>query len=488
MNLDLGILVIDTDNILAFFLQPVPVVVIELFYIFGWAFLAYVCIYLMVFYLAEYKENQYKKDWKWVVYAIDIPQLNVQTPLAVEQMFSHLAGAFDSPNIAGKFRQGYKQRWFSFEIISIEGYIQFLIRTEESLRDLVEAAMYAQYPEVDITEVEDYVDFVPSQYPNDTHDMWGADFGLAEDDAYPIRTYRDFEHSIAKDTVLKDPMGTFLESFTRIGPGEQMWFQILVQPVSNSWKEGAIRAIKKLIGEKGAGPKSNPVVDGASQLIKGLWDDINWQFTGTEYEPGGGASGGDDGPKNNLSFLTPGQKKILEAMEDKISKIGFKTKLRGIYVARKEVFQPGRGVHALIGAINQFNVPSANSIVPKSGVSASYFFAKSREEQKKTQMMKAYKKRKLATGANPFVLNIEELATIWHFPMSHVKTPLVQKAADKAVEPPSSLPVESLGSSVMLPGMESEIPGSSNKTPAHDAPRAFETDAGSDYEAGQEFG
>ena len=62
----------------------------------------------------------------------------------------------------------------------------------------------------------------------------------------------------------------------------------------------------------------------------------------------------------------------------------------------------------------------------------------------KKLLMKAYKKRKLKIGSNPFILNIEELATIWHFPMSHVATPLLQKAKLKTAEPPSGLPVENL--------------------------------------------
>jgi hypothetical protein len=39
-------------------------------------------------------------------------------------------------------------------------------------------------------------------------------------------------------------------------------------------------------------------------------------------------------------------------------------------------------------------------------------------------------------------MNIEELATIWHFPLPFVKTPLLQKAGAKRAEPPTGLPVE----------------------------------------------
>ncbi len=400
----------------------------ELFILGGFLLFVWVCFFFALSYYQEYRENKFTADWRWVVLAVDIPPLNVQTPKAIEQMFAHLAGAFDKPGIKDKFRGGYKQRWFSFEIISIEGYIQFVIRTEAAFQKLVEAALYAQYPDAEITEVEDYVQGLPDTFPDKTYDMWAADFGLAENDAFPIRSYHDFEHSISKDTVLKDPMGAFLESFSHIGPGEQMWFQIMIEPIDNGWKDKAIKKIKELIGEKEKA-KTSPLqklLDVPIQTVGLLSDQIYGAV-----ERGGAKE--EKGDKNELRYLTPGQSKLVEAMEQKISMIGFKTKIRGVYIARKEVFKPERGVPALIGAMNQFNIPTSNSIVPKSGASSN---------EKKTLFMMAYKKRKLKIGANPFVLNVEELATIWHFPMSHVKTPMVQKVETKQSEPPIGLPIE----------------------------------------------
>lgn len=477
MEVDFGFYTIDFGVLIDYFVSQPPLEIIgELFLLYGWVVFAWLLIYLGLFFLVdEYKGPKATKDWKWVLLAVDVPALNVQTPKAVEQMFSHLAGALDSPDIAAKYRHGFKQRWFSFEIISIEGYIQFLIWTEVEFRDLVEAAIYAQYPEADVVEVEDYVKAVPDNYPNDTHDVWAADFTLAEKSAYPIRTYREFEHSISKDTVLKDPMGTFLESFSRIGPGEQMWFQIIVQPVSNSWKEDAIKVVKEMIGEKPSAPKGSKVVDAIGDAPLKLLEGIGDQVFGREASVATSDSAS-EGPPNQLSYLTPGQSKLVEAIEEKISKIGFKTKMRGVYLATKETFRPTRGVNALIGAINQFNIPSANSIVPGYGVSASYFFKEKNIAKKKRLIMKAYKKRKMNVGANSFILNIEELATVWHFPMSHVKTPLVQKVADKAVEPPPGLPIESIGEEVVPTSLPTDLPLEGR------------TDTGVGFKPGQKFG
>lgn len=433
----------DYLNILInFFTQPTWSIVAELFAIFGWIVFVWLLAFAIVnFYADHIQDTKNTSNWKYVVLAIDIPPENVQTPLAVEQMFGHLAGAYSEPDFIDKFREGYKQRGFSLEIVSIEGYIQFIIRTEEKFRDLVEASVYAQYPDAEITEVEDYVTSVPQTYPNDDYDIWVGDFTLSENFAFPLRSYREFEHNISKDTVLKDPMGTFLESFTRIGVGEQMWFQILVEPISNSWKEKAIEKIKSMIGEK-VEHKKHPLAFVTDNLLtkeigKSL-DELRAQIAGLERGSGGEKESGKE-EKNQIKYLTPGQQKILEAMENKISKIGLKTKIRAVYVARKEVFKRERGVNAMMGAINQFNSPTSNSIVVKSSTDVR---GESAAASQKNDLLKAYVKRKMNVGSKAVVFNIEELATLWHFPMSHVKTPLVQKAETKAAEPPADLPME----------------------------------------------
>lgn len=462
--MDIGFITINTSLISNFFSQSPLALLGQLFAIIGWILLVWLLVYAGFMFYADYMEDKNTANWKFVLLAIDIPQENVQTPMAVEQLFSHIAGAFDAPDLRGKFREGYKQRWFSFEIISIEGYIQFLVWTEETFRELLEGSIYAQYPEAEIVEVEDYVPQVPDKYPNDNYDIWMADFALAEHEAYPLRSYREFEHNISKDTVLKDPMGTFLESFSRIGHGEQMWFQILVQPISNKWKEGAIAKIKELIGEKGPAKKGplSFLTDNAVTKEMGLdWNEIGAQLLGGVRAEGDSSAPEKTGDVNNLRAMTPGQIKLVEDMEKKISKIGLKTKMRAAYIARKEVFNPTRGVNALIGAINQFNIPTANSIVPKSTTGIRN---KVKANLKKTEMFKAYRKRKLNYGANPFVLNIEELATIWHFPMSHVKTPMVQKAATKAAEPPIGLPVEYIDHTPTKPVEQSKSRGRQVRT------------------------
>lgn len=464
-------------SLLQFFTRSIYVVVFDLFVIFGWTFVAYWCISLLVGYWLDIKGGEATEDWEWKVFAIDIPRENIQTPKAVEQMFAHLAGALEESNIAMRYWRGHAQRGFSFEIVSIEGYIQFLIRTEAELQDMVESAVHAQYPDVEIVEVEDYVENLPDSFPDEKYDMWATDFSPTEKDVYPIRTYEEFEHNAAEDEPFKDPMSAFLESFSKVKEGEQLWFQIVAEPTPDSWKKRGINEVKELIGEEkesSGGSALGVIPDLLFSLIEGLSDHLLGR-TGED----GSSSSNNEGPVNKIQYLTPGQKRVVESIEDKISKIGFDCKVRGLYVAEKEVFREHRGIQALIGAVNQFNVPSANSLKPKETTDVSYFLTERREKEKKESFMSNYKKRKKSGAASSYILNIEELATLWHFPMSYVKTPMVQKAHERKAEPPSGLPVEGQGTAISEELFTDEAEEETNEEKTKD---------GGDYSPDQKFG
>ena len=141
---------------------------------------------------------------EFLLLQIDVPKANEQGPLAVENIFSHLAGAHSTFSFYENWWVGRCQLPLSLEIISVGGYIKFIIRTPVKYRDLVEASVYSQYPDAQITEVQDYVGSVPKQYPNPTHLLWGAEWVPVNHEVYPIRTYKEFEDKLSGE--FKDPL------------------------------------------------------------------------------------------------------------------------------------------------------------------------------------------------------------------------------------------------------------------------------------------
>lgn len=347
-------------------------------------------------------QNAYYSKWQWVLLSINVPRENEQSPKAVEHIFTQIAGARSGANLIEKYIQGKIQEVFSFEIVSQEGFIRFYVRTPKHFRDLIEAAFYAQYPDAEILEVEDYVDFAPDEFPNEEYDLWGTEFSLTNKYYFPIRTYSEFEHRLSQE--FKDPMAALLEAMGKIGPGEHIWLQFIIQPIDNDWKEAGVKAIEKLT-------KGKLTSEGAESI---------------------------------LPMLSPVERKLVEAIQAKISKIGFAVKFRMIYLGKKGVFHKGRGVAPITGAIMQYNTLDLNGFKPTKSVTTKidYFFVKKRTAWRQSKIIKSYKNRSFMRGATPIILNVEELATIFHFPTKEVRAPSLAVAVGKKAEPPSSLPIE----------------------------------------------
>ena len=403
----------------------------------GWIFPAIFFIQGLLIFWQTYLRSQYRKTRKYILLAIDVPKENEQTPKAVENIFNHLAGAHKPLRFVDKWWFGEIPESFSFEIVSLGGYIQFIIHTPEELRDLVEAMIYAQYPNAEITEIEDYTKDWNIKFPNNQYDLWGTEIVLAKKEFYPIRTYKEFEDSASKETY-KDSMAALLEALTRIGPGEQIWVQFVVTPADNDWGEGAQRLINKLIGAKDSGGGGFDPIGSIGGAVAYFFDAI---FSNPETVK---KDSGKSEP-NQLLYLTAGEKDNVDAIEKKIAKLGFHTRIRAIYLAEKNKFNKPIG-NAIYGSFKQFNTLNLNSFKPDKRylTGGVVYFKPRRLLWRKNKILWLYKQRGhyLDPGTYGKILNTEELASVYHFPTLVVKAPLVQKAEVKKGEPPITLPRE----------------------------------------------
>jgi hypothetical protein len=214
-------LVVDKDYfqlnlqpIIDFLNLPTNEIILRLLILFGWIPVVFLIIWMGKELWLKHIRGQWFSQIKFVLLAIDIPRGNEQSARAVENIFTYFSGAHSSPDLAEKYWIGKKQLSFSFEIVSIEGYTQFLIRSPEIYRNMAESAVYSQYPDAEITEVKDYIDTVPDEYPNDTHNIWGTEVVPVVSDVYPIRTYPAFEDAVSGE--FKDPLASLLETMSKI--------------------------------------------------------------------------------------------------------------------------------------------------------------------------------------------------------------------------------------------------------------------------------
>jgi hypothetical protein len=403
----------------------------------GWIIFAYLLWKGIHFWWEEALAERYNHHRQWVLLAIDVPRDNIQSPKAVENIFAHLAGAHSTNDLIDTYWKGKTQDWFSMEIVGIDGYVQFLIRTPVAMRDLVESAMYSQYPDAQISEVEDYTAGFPSHFPNEKYELYGTEFIQTDNQLFPIRTYIEFEHLMTKE--LKDPLVTLMEVMNKLQPGEQIWLQLIIVPTDEKWKAPAAKMIKSIMGLH---TSSVPGVGNRfSSEVSSFLSEAQRQILGIE----GGAA--ETKSNTGAGLLAPDDQAKVEGISRKIKKIGFLTKYRLVYVAPKEKFVAAHGREAVIGAIKQFNTGDVNSLKPDTsitGVHAHYFFTDYRKNIKRTKLMMRYKARSHYGGRSRYILNTEELATLWHFPVRTETTPIrhmVQRTEYKHTPPPTSLPV-----------------------------------------------
>lgn len=398
-----------------------------------------VLVYMLYKYWMYYIWMNYLGKLDYCLLAIDVPKDNEQSMKAVEQIFASLSGPHQVFSFLETYWDGELQPKYSLEIASVGGYVQYFIHCESRFRDIVEASIYAQYPDAEVTEVEDYTQGLPTRYPNDDYVLWGVECIKTADDVYPIRTYKMFEHSL--DSTFADPLAATLELMSALRPGENLFFQYVITPVDHHWPKRAEKIVAKIVGAKIKAKKG--VVDVLTDTPLAALEFTHDIFFSDRGE---NSKKDDDGPPNLMLYLTPGEQAILTAVQEKITKIAYHTKFRFMYVAKEEVSRRKPIIGGVFGAVKQYNTLDMNGFKPgKHTVTrAEYMFSRQRKNWRKTKLMRNYIARENDAGEPGVILNIEELASLWHFPTIGVKAPGVAAIEAKKSAAPMGLPLEAV--------------------------------------------
>lgn len=346
--------------------------------------------------MAELKKlEEWKANQKFATLEISVPRNNDKAPLAAEQMFASLHGIYSDKAIA--------QPRLSFEIVARDKYIQFFVYLPEELKDFVMGQIYAQYPTVEIKESEDYtVRIEPSEV-----NFAACELTMTKPDVYPIKLFGDFE---------VDPLSGITSVISKLGKEEEVWLQMILRPVGDEWQEkgnsiiSAVRSGKKL-GTKGF---FNSFLGSAGNFGKLV---LNQAIRpGVEMEV-----------KTSEVKLPGTVEEALKGIEFKILKLGFESKMRVLSIADDSVTARIK-CQNVVAAFKQFNTTHLN------GFKIGDVSINDREKWQE------FCSRKFDDKGN--ILNISELASIYHLPHETVSTPSIVWSGSKKGEPPSNLPIK----------------------------------------------
>ncbi len=399
-----------------------------------WAFLILAPIFRHIWLF--WRQELFRRDSKYAILEIFIARELEKGPRAMDQVFQAICAL---ENTCSDFEECYLDgevpRPFTFEVISFGGETHFYVRCYHKVKALVQSAFLAHYPNIEIEEVEDYMGKLPrtlEELYSKNYDVYGTELILAREPIFPTRTYLDFEVPDEEQRV--DSIGSILEVMGKLKKDEFIGVQINAIGIGGSWT-------KK--------PEYKTMVEELRETM------------GQDEETGA----------MTYRIRTPRQTKVLEAVENNLSKPGFECVIRLIYFSPKGVYYDSFPRRGIIGAFNQYAATDLNSFRQNFDMMTltkilffPYIFPVLRATIRKKRILRYYRERvipsesvmgpasRIGRWMRSSIWNWDHtqfttltssiLATIWHPPTNIVLTaPHLRRAESKKTGPSSGLPI-----------------------------------------------
>jgi len=393
----------------------------------------------------SYIQTIWLRSLKWVVLEIKPPKDIFKSPLAMELVLNSLYQTGGTGTWFDKYWKGQVRNYFALEIVSTEGAIRFYIRTQVKFQKVIESQIYAQYPQAEVREVEDYAVKMPAfdhKSKNNPIACWGYLPALAKDEIYPIKTYVDYGldkaiGSLAEEERI-DPITPTLEFMGSIGAHEHIWLQFIVRAATKRFT----------VTKGGKEEKGKEWFEKSKEVIQKFNEGL------VEKD--------DEGKKIGSRRATKGEMAVIESIERNANKLGFDIGMRTMYIADEGSFDANR-IQGMLGMFRQYTANDYNGFKP-TGVTGGHDFPWQDLTGKKTlkqkdDMLADYKARGFFYGGfdftdiktyfthpneavgKQFILSSEELATLYHLPGRVAETPSFERIESKKGEAPGNLPI-----------------------------------------------
>lgn len=314
-----------------------------------------------------------------VVLKIAVPRNNKKSPLAAEQLFASLHGIIQNAEKA--------KQHFSFEIVAGEYGVFFIVVVNKRYHRFVENQIYSQYPEAEIKEVKDYADNFYKQ--NKKYKV--VELGQIKHFYLPIRTFNSFE---------VDPLASITGAVAKLKEGDEVWIQTLVRPLSNIWQDMGKNYVNKMRER-------------------------------TDEE----------GKKLGLQS---GESEELRQIEVKNMKVGFQFVIR-IMARSKDESNVKHLLEDVIASFRQYQTAQLNSIgIRKDKKSIFTYLRYVFLGWRKQDTMKLSEKftQRFLNERETEIINIEELASMYHLPNESVETPNIAWSMTRKLEFPLNIPTD----------------------------------------------
>lgn len=418
-------------------------------------------------YKGDKKGKFIKENLSWSFFEIIFPSKVTRTPRAMEEVLNNLHAIAVDPKSTWtwwkKNIEGFVPKNYTFLIIGNNEKLRFFIRFPSELKEFIESRFYTQYPDIKFMPCTDPLEIFPSQTPNIFLDYESFSVSLNKDDVYPIRTYTEIEKLPPGQQI--DPITTFLEVSHHISNKEWLIFQIFLLPVKGddpengkNWFERCKKEIDKITGKPAPPPPFSFIKESLNTFKNIISDYVNVIRSDILKISSPEVKKEEKEEKKEKEFditkLLPTEKLALESVHKKMGKPGFLCSIRISYITYNEIFKNKKErISTLVESIfktfttEEINGFSLHNLTTKKERKKYFSLDYADILAFKSKDFSDFKKYKLPDkdffGINKdlkFVLNSEEVATIFHPPMEFVPPTGIGRVPVREIVPPSEIP------------------------------------------------
>ncbi len=291
---------------------------------------------------------------------------------------------------------------FSFEIIASHNRIAFYVVSSPANYRYLEQQIHAHYPEAVIEEVEDHNVFSLNGQTA------AASLKTAKNFVLPIKTYQKME---------VDPMNSLINVLSKLGKDESLAVQYVVRSAKGAWHARAKQVVSDIM-------KKNSVAAGLSG--GGAVSQVSG-FLGEAFQTGSKKPQSQPEAPKRLSAV---EEEMVKAIEEKNLKAGLDVNLRIIACAATKA-QAAVFVENLASAFTEYNNFGYGNV-----------FSRPRRRGE-ANIVRDFIYRRFSED-DSFLLNSEELASIFHFPLKTTETPNILWLTSKMAPAPAEVPSEGI--------------------------------------------
>ena len=376
----------------------------------------------------DYVQKEYILSFGRVSLELKIPQEIFKSPQAMEMVLLQMNQSASPDNHKETYFDGKHPPRFSLELVSRQGDVRLYINVpRRRWKEMIETQLYAQYPGIEVAAQD--IDYT-AEFPWDPEKYiyFGFHYGTKKDNAYPIKTYVDFGlDTMPKEEEKVDPMTSMLEMLGSIGPGENLWIQIIIK-------------VHKAYDFKTASLTKTSTWEGdARKIIKEIIEKANERV---------GIKPNVEGQRLSMMNVSDTEKDTIKSIERSLAKSAFEVAIRSMYIATPDKFRIGDRAPQMITAWRPYEDLNRNAISVRWRTDYDWNWWQDPSGHRRAHLKYAeldeYKRRAYdpKSHLDPWkIMTTEELATIFHIPGKVALTPSLARIPSKRTEAPSNLPV-----------------------------------------------